>query len=213
MTREEQREIRELRKSLEKTCKETGKRRGWKTIAGQQYQVRNGILYVLYAGLSPFDSGCLKVNLRCKPVALDEAYWEVFHMAEEAAGQPFSFRVQGAFTAPSLWLPAWKEPFSPPEALETAVEAVFDRAEVPAAENAFPDLAAYRVRLEAEECSQTLGIILCLLCEGQYGRAMEYIREALAQGNSGGFSRESGRRTIMEDARDYCAARMGGEGI
>jgi len=48
------------------------------------------------------------------------------------------------------------------------VEAVFDRAEALAAENTFPDLAAYRTRLEAEERPKVLGIILCLLCEENY---------------------------------------------
>ena len=42
MTREEQKFARELKKPLAKTCKEIGKKRGWKTIAGEQYQVREG---------------------------------------------------------------------------------------------------------------------------------------------------------------------------
>ena len=39
---------------------------------------------------------------------------------------------------------------------------------------------------------------------------MERINAALARGDNGGFSREAGRRSIMEDARDYCAARLEG---
>ena len=44
MTREEQRLLRETEKQLKKTCKELGRSRGWKTIAGTQYQVRGEIL-------------------------------------------------------------------------------------------------------------------------------------------------------------------------
>ena len=212
MTREEQKKIREreklLKKAMENACREIGKRRGWKTVRGHQYRVRDNLLDVLIVMPSAFDSQILKANFYCKPPALDEMYWKVFHMAEEAAEQPFSFHVWGAFTARGLWLPAWQERLSGPEDPESAVEAVFDRAEALAAENTFPDLAAYRARLEAEERPKVLEIILRLLCEENYLRAMALIEENLARGESGGFSREGGRRSILEDARDYCAARL-----
>lgn len=79
MTRENQRVVRELRKALNKTCREIGKRRGRKTIFDRERAV--------------------KVNLRCKPLAVNEMYWDVFQMAEEAAKQPLSFHAAGAFAA------------------------------------------------------------------------------------------------------------------
>ncbi len=213
MTREEEKIIRAqeklLEKAIEKACREIGKRRGWKTARGHQYRVRNNLLDVLMVMPALFDSHALKADFYCKPPVLDEMYWEVFHMAEAAAEQPFSFHVWGAFTARGLRLPSWQERLSGPEGVESAVEAVFDRAEVLAAENVYPDPAAFRARLEAEERPQILGVILCLLCEENYPRAMELIEENLAQGETGGFSREGGRRSILEDARDYCAARLG----
>lgn len=42
-------------------------------------------MYILFVSVPFFDEGMLKADLRCKPLALDEMYWEVFHMAEEAA--------------------------------------------------------------------------------------------------------------------------------
>lgn len=212
MTREEQRLIRELKKPLGKTCKEIGKRRGWKTIAGEQYRERDGMLYILIVSIPPVDCGkMLKMNIRCKPPALDEVYWEVFHMAEEAEKQPFSFHVNGAFTAPSLWLPVQKMPLPGPEALESVVEAIFDRTEELVKEHTFPDIAAYRARLEADNRGRTLEIILCLLREEKYPQAMELIEKSLLEGERGGFLRENGRRSIMEDAREYCAARLEGQ--
>ena len=211
MTREEQRLIRELKKPLGKTCKEIGKRRGWKTIAGEQYRERDGMLYILIVSIPPVDCGkMLKMNIRCKPPALDEVYWDVFHMAEEAKEQPFSFHVNGAFTAPSLWLPVQKMPLPGPEALESVVEAIFDRTEELVKEHTFPDIAAYRARLEADSRGRTLEIILCLLREEKYPQAMELIEKSLLEGERGGFLRENGRRSIMEDAREYCAARLEG---
>ncbi|WP_297871814.1 hypothetical protein [uncultured Oscillibacter sp.] len=212
MTREEQRLIRELKKPLGKTCKEIGKRRGWKTIAGEQYRERDGMLYMLIVSIPPVDCGkMLKMNIRCKPPALDEVYWDVFHIAEEAEKQPFSFHVNGAFTAPSLWLPVQKLPLPGPEALESVVEAIFDRTEELVKEHTFPDIASYRARLEADSRSRSLEIILCLLCEEKYPQAMELIEKSLLEGERGGFLRENGRRSIMEDAREYCAARLEGQ--
>lgn len=210
MTREEQRLLRETEKQLKKTCKELGRRRGWKTIAGTQYQVRGEILYELMVFLRDRAGGGMDLMswCSCKPLALDDIFWKVFHMEEIAASQPFSFHVRGAFTARSLALDKRREPLPGPEALGEMTEALFDRAEALAAENPFPDLAAFRARLEAEERPQVLGIILCLLGEGNYSRAMELIEENLARGERGGFSREGGRRSVLEDARDYCAARL-----
>lgn len=210
MTREEQRLLRETDRQRKKTCKELGKRRGWKTIAETQYQVRGEILYELMVFLRDRAGGGMDLMAwcTCKPLVLDDIFWKVFHMEEDAASQPFSFHVQGAFTAPSLTLDKWRVPLSGPEALEETAGAVFDRAEALATENPFPDLTAFRARLEAEERPQILGIILCLLGEKDYPRAMECIEENLARGERGGFSRENGRRSILEDARDYCAARL-----
>ena len=209
MTREEQKFARELKKPLGKACKEIGKRRGWKTISGEQYQVREGMLYVLMVSQSIWDCHILKASLSCKPVALDEIYWEVFQMKDVAAEQPFSFHVRGAFTARGLRLPNWQEEISAPEELESVVERIFDQAEGKVEENRFPDLAAFRRRLEAEDRPHyAMSIILCLLGEGRYPEAMEAIEAAQASGDNGGFSRENGRRSIMEDARDWCAARL-----
>ena len=178
MTREEEKRLREqekaLDKALAKTCKEIGKRRGWKTVSGEQYQVRDGMLYILYVSFPVFEIGrTLKVHLHFKPLAVDEVYWDLFHMAEEAAKQPFSFHVRGAFTARGLWLPLWNEPVPSPEELSAAVEAVFDRAERLVKENSFSDMTTYRRRLEAEEEPRMLEIILALLCEGAYEEAIK----------------------------------------
>lgn len=210
MTREEQRLVRELKKPLEKCCKEIGRRRGWKTIAGVQYHVREGMLYMLYANVPPVDRGqALKANFSCKPPALDEMYWTVFHMAEEAAKQPFSFHVNGAFTAPRLWLPPWREPLPAPEDLETAAERIFDRAEALEEENAFPALADYRARLEADKRGRTLEIVLCLLCEGRYEEALGRIDAGLSAGEDGGYLRLGGPKGgILADARSWCMARL-----
>lgn len=210
MTREEQKLIRELENPLKKTCKEIGKRRGWKTIAGEQYRERDGMLYMLIVSIPPVDCGkMLKMNVRCKPPVLDEVYWDVFHMAEEAKKQPFSFHVNGAFAAPSLWLPVQRLPLPGPEALESVVDAIFDRTEELVKEYAFSDLAAYRARLEADDRRRTLEIVLCLLCEEKYKEAITLIDQGLSAGEDGGYLRLGGPKGgILADARSWCVARL-----
>lgn len=212
MTREEQRVIRELKEPLIQACKEAGKRRGWKTVSGSQYFDRGGILYMLRVSLPPVCGGrAVSAWLSCKPLALDEMFWEVFHMAEEAAKMPFSFHVNGAFTAPVLTLGRWEEPLPAPEDLECVLETVFSRAETLAAEHPFPTPAEFRQAVEREPANshRTLNIILCLLYEREYVQAMEEIGVALAQREDGGFLRMNGKRGILEDAREWCASRLG----
>ena len=48
-----------------------------------QKQVRNGMLHVLSATLSHFESGLLKANRRCTPLGSDVIYRTVFHMTKE----------------------------------------------------------------------------------------------------------------------------------
>lgn len=211
MTREEQRLLRETAKRLERTCKELGRRRGWKTIAGTQYQVRGEILYELMAFLRDRAGGGVDLTAwcTCKPLALDDVFWKVFHMEETAASQPFSFRVRGAFTARSLELDKWRVPLSGPEGLESAVEAAFDRAEGLAAAHPFSTLADFRQAVEqGSAATRTLSVILCLLAEGDYPGAMEEITAALGRGETGNISDAERGTNILEDARDYCAARL-----
>ena len=214
MTREEQRYLRELKKPFETACRSVGKRRGWKSISGIQYQVRNGMLYELFPDLSWADRGkALKAWLCCKPVVLDEMYWDVFHMREEAAKMPFSFHVNGAFTAPVYTLDRWKTPLPGPEILKEAVDALLDQAEALVEEHPFPTLADFRRAVETEPANsgRTLNIVLCLLCEGAYEEAAREISAALARGEAGGFLRMDGNQAILEDARDWCAERAAEE--
>lgn len=210
MTRAQQKFLRELKKPFEQACRAIGKERGWKTVSGIQYQVRDGMLYELLPDLPPVDRGtAVSAWLCCKPVELDEMFWQVFHMEEETAGKPFSFHMNGAFTAPVLTLDRWKTPLRGLEALRDTVRTVFVQAEALIAENQFPTLMSFRQAVENEPANsrRTLSLILCMLCEGDYDTAAKEIDQALARGEDGGFLRLSGG-SILEDARDWCTQRL-----
>lgn len=205
MTREEQRYLRELKKPFALACRQAGKTRGWKTIAGQQYRVEGNVLYMLYLSLPPAAAGrAVSAWLSCKLLALDELYWEIFHM--DVRTMPFSFRVNGAFTAPVLTLDRWRGDL-PEGEMEMAVEEMFRAAEEKCAP--FPDIPSFHSAVTGVR-GQELNEILCLLLEKRYGDAMERIERQLSAGGNGGFVRatEEGCVSILEDARDWCAARM-----
>lgn len=208
MTREEQRRVRELKKPFAQACRNIGKARGWKTIAGYQYQVRDGVLYQLYLSLPPSGGGrAASARLSCKPLALDDLFWEIFHMTEAAGSMPFSFHVNGAFTAWPLQIGHWGGELG--EGLETSVERLFREAEEKVGEHLYPDIPAFR-EAAAQVQGQTLNVILCLLLEKRYEEASRAIGRALERHEHGGFARatEDGCVDILEDARDWCARRL-----
>lgn len=206
MTREEQRYLRELKKPFELACRQVGRTWGWRSIAGTRYQVRDGMLYELYLYLPPVGVGRrASAWLNCKPLALDDLFWEIFHMREEAEKMPFSFHVNGAFTAHVLTLDRWSVELLP-EALEAAVNHLFAEAEKKIAARPFPDISSFR-QAAAGIRGQELNVVLCLLLEGRYHEAAGTIDDALAQGRDGGYLRMSGG-SILEDAREWCAIRL-----
>lgn len=209
MTREEQKRLRDLEKSFALACRSVGKRRGWKRIAGTYYQTRDGMLYEVCFAQAPAGAGKREtVWLRGKPLALDELFWEVFHMKEDAAKMPFSFHVNGEFTAHVLTLDCWDVELLP-EDLETSADRLFAEAEEKINAQSFPDIPAFR-EAAAKVRGQELNVVLCLLLEGRYQEAAQAIDGALARHDSGGFVRctDSGSVSAMEDARDWCAARL-----
>lgn len=212
MTREEQRVLREVKKPVDKTCKEIGKRRGWKTFGGEQYQVRGDILYILYISAGQGKKGlCLLVYLRCKSFAVDDLFWKLTGQQDIMAKKPFSFHINGSPATWPLTLEQWSRPLSP-ESVESCVDGAFQEVETFLSEkwtlSTLADLRGAIAELGSQGINQDTNAILCLICEGNYKQALEKIESALAQGSNGGFVSVSRGKNILEDARDYCAARL-----
>ena len=206
MTREEQRASRELKKAAERQLRSTGRIHGWRSISGSLYRRQGEMLYVALMWPETSERGAaLHVRLMCKPLALDEMFWEIHRMAADAAAQPFSFHVQGAFTAPGLTLYQGEIALSDSEPLEEQAEDAFLLTEHVIQEKGILDLTSFHQALRSAPTNEhvTLDIVLCLLCEGAYGKAAEEIGAALERGESGGYRR--GNTSILEDARDWCA--------
>ena len=208
MTREEQRRVRELKKSFAQSCRSIGKAQGWKSVSGWQYQVRGDVVYQLYLYLPPSGGGKkAAAQLSCKPLVLDDLFWEISHMTQTARSMPFSFHITGAFTPYPLQIARWDVTLE--EDLEASVEHLLEEAERQVELHLYPDIPSFRAVL-TDVPGQTLNIILCLLAEKRYEEAAAAIGQAQARHENGGFARttENGLVDILEDARGWCAGKL-----
>ncbi|GLC78331.1 hypothetical protein [Lacrimispora brassicae] len=97
MTREEQKEIRELKKLLPIELRKQSKEFGFQFAHGFLYRFEGDFLY--YAILDISSNRSLTMTTLIKPWILNELYWEIQQMnMEEMRAQPKSFHMRGAFT-------------------------------------------------------------------------------------------------------------------
>ena len=102
MKREIRKKIKEKEKSLEKAIKLLAKKKGYKSLMGFPYKIIDGFVYEALISTSSGDTPNLYIFIQSKPLILDEIFWKVFGMYEEAKKQPESFHIKGAFTASSV---------------------------------------------------------------------------------------------------------------
>ena len=91
-------------------------------IAGIPYIVHNDWLYTILVSNS---HNSIRIVIEVKPVIIDEVFWTVFEMKEEASKKPFSFHVNAAFAPRSFWLEEWKIPVMEIEEADTVLEKAF----------------------------------------------------------------------------------------
>lgn len=105
-------------------------------------------------------------------------------MKETATNQPFSFHVQGVFTADYLSLEEWKIPIS-----------------------AVDDIEQVLIKTAiSEHPNQALNHILCEIYEENYPAAFAEIEECLSKNYTGGYL--CGSKSIMDYAKEYCQQRL-----
>lgn len=210
MTREEQRCVRELSKSMEKASRPNSKKYGYKSISGFLYKVVNEYLYELIISVPPVGCGkSIDVQLWCKPLAIDDMFWEVFEMLDEAKKQPFSFHVTGAFTPYCHTLEKWSVNVSADynvdeiykEIIERANEFISNYAEKLVTVNDF------KQELLDKKSVFTLNVLLCELCEGNYRKVLSCLDDEKMNRKSVGFSSVDGG-DIYDYMRRYCEKRV-----
>ncbi|MDQ0362094.1 hypothetical protein [Breznakia pachnodae] len=208
MTREEQKYLKLMKKTYESTIRSCGKKHGYKMINGYVYKVIDNMIYELLVFVPPVKLGkSIKINLWCKPVALDDIYWDVFDMKEVADKEPFSFHVQGAFTADCLQLQQWEVSISGPEEMGNVLDFVFDQTEqyLEKYSSEIKTMNDFK-NMISDNSYHTLNYILCEIYEHNYQKALDIINIQLANGDTGKYV--CGSKGIIEYAKEYCEQRI-----
>lgn len=208
MTREEQRYLKSLKKALEGNIRTNCKGHGYKNVNGYLYKQVGEYLYLLLVSVPPVDLGrYVSAKLWCKPLQLDEIYWDVFDMKETAAIQPFSFHVQGAFTADCLSLEEWKIPVISIDDIEQVLFKIFQTSNkyLEHYANTFKTMKDFKAAI-SEQPNQALNRILCEIYEENYPDAYAEIEECLSKNDTGGYL--CGSKSIMDYAKEYCLQRL-----
>ena len=130
MKREDRRKLREKEKALEKAMRVVSKKNGYKSLMGFPYKIVDGFLYEALISTTQEKSGInpqLFIFIQSKPLILDEIFWKVFNMYEDAKTQPESFHVKGAFTASSVMIDNFYHNFYEEENQEIVAEKILEK--------------------------------------------------------------------------------------
>ena len=207
MTKEEMQKKRELKKAIEKNfLKPVSKKYGYKSIGRIPYCVHDGWLYTIFVS-NTHDH--IRMVLNVKPLALDEAFWEVFEMKEEADKMPFSFHVNAAFIPYDFRLEEWKVPITGVEETESVLEQAFADVNEKIALycEQIKTISDFKELVQGDEPVNHLNIILCDIISGDYAGALAQAEEELSNKRSGGFASLKGGN-IYEYVLRYCKERL-----
>jgi len=201
MTREERKAVSALKKDLPKIVKPLIKPYGFRMTSGRVWVRKDDMLYVMIPLINTKDTAILHTTFSAKPVFADDYLWDILGM-EENKSEPFSLRVTGAFTAPSVNFHVSNRPLSTLDAgeLETGLREYLEYLSAHIA-SVSPDGLSWFREMEAKQerylQSDVMRLIL-LLHDGSRDEAAAYLerhsmRDFIINGKSFG-----------ELAEEYC---------
>lgn len=203
MTREEMRMRRELQKAIEKEyLRPISKSHGYKMIAGIPYFVHNDWLYTILVSNS---HNSIRIVIEVKPVIIDEVFWTVYEMKEEASKKPFSFHVNAALAPWSFRLEEWKIPVMAIEEVETILAKAFVEIDEKIAGycEQIKTIQDFKELVQSHEPFNYLNCILCDIAEGNFESALTKVEEELSNNHSGGFASPKDG-DIYDYVKRYC---------
>ncbi|MNC38638.1 hypothetical protein D3C75_872570 [compost metagenome] len=113
MTREEQKEIRELEKQIPIEIRKLKKEFRFQFSYGFLYRFEGDFLYIAIISLPSNRVGIINIVTLINPWILNELYWEIQQMnMEEMRSQPKSFHVNGAFTINDIFYQSDSIPYT-----------------------------------------------------------------------------------------------------
>lgn len=98
MTREQQKQFREIRKALPKIIQAEIKKHGFKKKDYMVWHKKGQLFFTLFLFVRELDGRCyIDAQIHCKPLWIDDLLWDILHMPENKS-EPLSLRSVGAFT-------------------------------------------------------------------------------------------------------------------
>ena len=147
--------------------------------------------------------------IEVKPIRIDEVFWTVFEMKEEADKKPFSFHVNVAFAPWSLRVEEWEIPVMAIEETESLLEKAFADIDEKIAVycEKIRTIQDFKVLVLNHEPINHLNGILCDIAEENFESALAKVEEELSNKHSGGFASMQGG-DIYEYVKRYCEVRI-----
>ena len=146
----------------------------------------------------------LYIYIQTKPLILDEIFWKVFGMYEEAKKQPESFHVKGAFTASGATIDHFYQDFFEEENQENVAEIVLENISllIEKSRETIFDLDTFETFIK-EYPNQELNKILISIIKKDYSKAENMINYCIKNDISGGFMSGDNWKSIIEYAKEY----------
>jgi hypothetical protein len=202
MTREEMKRLKEDKQALELTIKNNSKLYGYKTIVGFVYKIINDFVFIISIGIN-YGHKTIDVSIECKPMVLDEIFWEIFNINKEAKNKPLSFHVSGAFTARAVKIKNFELVYNSKEEMEIKFKELINCSNIIIEkynEN-INNLDAFYENIVNDE-NQYLNIILIDIIRNNYREALDKINNCIKEYKTGGFMENN--KSIIELAKEYC---------
>jgi hypothetical protein len=206
MTREEMKRLKEDKKTLELIIKNNSKLYGYKTISGFVYKIINDFVFVILIGIN-YVHKTITVSIECKPIILDNIFWEIFNIDEDVKNQPLSFHVNGAFTAKTVKIKSFELVYNGKEEIDTKFKEIINCSNniIERYKEKINNIDTFYENIMNDE-NQYLNIILIDIIRNNYQKALDKINDCIKEYKTGGFMKNT--KNIIELAKEYCEKRI-----
>jgi hypothetical protein len=207
MKKEEMKQLKENKKTLELTIKNNSKLFGYKTVSGFVYKIINDFVFIISIGVN-YDNKNITVSIQCKPIMLDKMFWEIFNMVDGTKNKPLSFHVNGVFTAKTVKINNFELNYNSKKEAEIRFEEIINHSNniIEQYRQQVNNIDVFYESIINEE-GQYLNIILIDIIKNNYEKALDKINYCIKNNEDGNFMDEN-YKSIITYAKEYCEKRI-----
>jgi hypothetical protein len=207
MKREEMKQLKENKRALELTIKNSSKLYGYKTVSGFVYKIINDFVFIISIGVN-YKNRNITASIQCKPVILDQMFWEIFNMADDTKNKPLSFHVNGVFAAKTIEINNFELNYNSKEEAGIRFEEIINHSNsiIEQYKQQVNNVDDFYESIINEE-QQYLNIILIDIMKNNYEKALDKINYCIRNDKDGDFMDEN-YKSIIICAKEYCEKRI-----